>query len=194
MIVTTSQWCFSRNQERLVSTDEPTLVLMAGLPGAGKTKLAYALKEELGWRVVDKDQHIMELKKQEKDLDDKRASWEAYDQSFEEVSNELLEHHSSVILDSAALRQFILDKANDIVNDVPNTQLKIILCVADRALRDERLRTRSSPHPRSMIDVTLDVDQAQVFKHLLSEPKRLVLDMSQPFEEIVAKAKAYLLS
>ena len=32
----------------------PTLVLMAGLPGTGKSKLAYALAEVFDWIVIDK--------------------------------------------------------------------------------------------------------------------------------------------
>jgi shikimate kinase len=34
-----------------------TLVLMAGLPGAGKSTLASALSRELDWHVIDKDRH-----------------------------------------------------------------------------------------------------------------------------------------
>ncbi len=33
----------------------PTLVLMAGLAGTGKTSLALALGNRLGWPVIDKD-------------------------------------------------------------------------------------------------------------------------------------------
>ncbi len=36
-------------------TNRPTLVLMAGPPGAGKTTLALAVSRALGWPVVDKD-------------------------------------------------------------------------------------------------------------------------------------------
>jgi predicted kinase len=36
-------------------SEQRTLVLMAGLPGAGKTTLALALGRALGWPVVDKD-------------------------------------------------------------------------------------------------------------------------------------------
>jgi predicted ATPase len=38
-----------------MSSDVPTLVLMVGLPGAGKSTLALALGRALGWPVVDKD-------------------------------------------------------------------------------------------------------------------------------------------
>jgi signal recognition particle GTPase len=39
----------------LSGEENPTLLLMAGLPGAGKTTLALALGRILHWPVVDKD-------------------------------------------------------------------------------------------------------------------------------------------
>ena len=42
--------------EREAACKIPTLVLMAGFAGAGKTTLAYYLREQLGWEVLNKDQ------------------------------------------------------------------------------------------------------------------------------------------
>src|SRR5689334_8772711 len=86
-----------------------TLVLMAGLPGAGKTTLAYALARELQWQVVDKDKCREVLLQENLDLD--TASRIAYEISFTTVKAILMEQQTSVILDTAALHRFVLDKA-----------------------------------------------------------------------------------
>ena len=66
----------------------PTLVMMAGLPGAGKTTLAYALGRELGWQVIDKDTHKEVLVNQ--GFDDDRAGKTAYELSFAQIRTSLL--------------------------------------------------------------------------------------------------------
>ena len=43
------------DSERKGVTPQPTLVLMAGPPGAGKTTLALAIGHARGWPVIDKD-------------------------------------------------------------------------------------------------------------------------------------------
>jgi predicted kinase len=189
MLPVDTQWRPSRNWECFVGTDRLTVVLMAGLPGAGKTTLAYALKELLGWQVIDKDWYKEELLKQ--DVDDDSASRIAYNRSFEEMRTALAELHTSVILDSAALHQFILDEAMQIVCDVPNVRLKVILCVADRDLRIERLYTRPYHHPNPKVDPTADVDDLYYFGHL--PPDKLVLSMDRPLDECLAEAREYVL-
>src|SRR5215469_12190169 len=117
-----------------------TLVLMAGLPGAGKTTLAYALRREFQWLIIDKDRYRKEMLKQ--GLDDDTASRIAYEIAFAEVRSALTEQQVSVILDTAALHRFVLDTIREIMLDVEQACLKVILCVADRDLRNERLRKR----------------------------------------------------
>src|ERR1700680_2616037 len=99
---------------------KPTLVLMAGLPCAGKTTIARALGRDLGWNVIDKDRRKEDLLK--KGGDDKKAGREAYNWSFEAARSILTkdEEQVSVILDSAALHLFIIDNALGIVSSVEN--------------------------------------------------------------------------
>ena len=169
---------------------KPTLVLMAGLPGAGKTTLAYALSRDLQWHVINKDSYRQVLL--EEGLSDQRAGKVAYELCFETARRVLVKQQASVILDSGAVHRFILDNATDIVCSVANAQLKAILCVVDRDLRNERLRRRSWP---PVTNITVDpftiVDYLQCFRHLPSNT--LTLYTSKPFAETFSVAKEYLL-
>ncbi len=173
----------------LMKSAKLTLVLMAGLPGAGKTTLAYELNRELQWYVVDKDRYKQELL--DKGWDDEIAGRAAYNRSFEKARHVLREQQASVILDSGALHHFILENAN-IVCSIANAQLKAILCVVDRDLRNERLRKRSWPLVTSItVDPETTADYLQYFKHLPSDT--LTLYTNEPFAETFMAAKEYLL-
>lgn len=193
MLPVDTQWRPSRNRECFVGTDRLTVVLMAGLPCTGKTTLAYELQDLLGWQVIDKDWYKEKLLG--KGVDDDSASREAYNQSFKEMRAALTDLHTSVILDSAALHQFILDETMKIVSDVPNALVKVILCVASRDLRVERLRTRSHDHPNPKVDTTADVSNFYHFGHLLKDKDELlVIDTEESCAECLAKARKFVLS
>jgi dephospho-CoA kinase len=97
-----------------------TLLMMAGLPGAGKTTLAQALGRELGWYVVDKDRYreILSSYGLKQDI----VSSAAYDVSFKDaydtLSNlrvpEILDHNNRIeyinILLKYGLREEIVDQ------------------------------------------------------------------------------------
>ena len=166
-----------------------TLVMMAGLPGAGKTTLAYALQSELGWRVIDKDMYRIGLLNQ--GMDDDRAAETAYEQSFNEIRTALVEQRTSLIFDTAALHLFILDTVRRLVNGAADTQLKVILCVVDRDLRDERLRSRGEQHTRITVEPSTIADYLQYFDHLPQD--KLILVTNVPIEECLSIAKNYVI-
>ncbi|MFL5654255.1 MAG: AAA family ATPase [Ktedonobacteraceae bacterium] len=166
----------------------PTLVMMAGLPGAGKTTLAYALGRELGWQVIDKDTYKEVLSKQ--GLDDDRASKVAYELSFAQARILLIKRQISVILDTAALHRFILDEVIEIVRCIDEAHLKVVFCVADRHLRNERLRNRPDQPTSIRVDPDAISDYLRYFDHLPDD--KLTLLTNVPLIECVAKARKYI--
>src|SRR5689334_3179023 len=103
----------------------PTLVLMAGLPGTGKTTLSTVLGHELRWPVINKD----ELKRTFLNMGepDMLAGMMAYEVVFTLIRDLFESQRLSIILDTASLYFFILEQAVKSVQAVPNARLKIIL-------------------------------------------------------------------
>jgi predicted kinase len=172
-----------------------TLALMAGLPGVGKTTLARALGEELGWLVIDKD----ELKEQflrDKD-DDYTAGRKAYDWSFEAVRKELA-NNRSVILDTAALHPFILEKAQEIISSMESVQvrLKVLFLVVDnREERNRRIEHRPPQTTIIRVDPSTMDEYFECYRHLPLPPGSFHLDTSeQPLEKYLPRANDYLVS
>jgi predicted kinase len=166
-----------------------TLVLMAGLPGAGKSTLASALSRELNWHVIDKDRHKELLLKQE--IDEEKAGIATYELAFEIARSVLMRQQASIILDSAALHTFILENAQDIVRSIPNAQLKVILCVADRDLRNSRLRDRPGQITNIRVNPETIAGYLQLFKHL--PPDTLILYTNRSIEECMTEARVYII-
>lgn len=164
--------------------------MMAGLPGAGKTTLAGELKRELGWRIIDKDGYKVGLLNE--GMDDDRAANVAYEHSFNEIRIALIEQRRSVIFDTAALHLFILDTVMEIVNCAAYAQLKVILCVVDRDLRNERLRSRGEQHTHITADPITIADYLQFFDHLPAN--KSIIYTNVPIEECLKKAQKYVSS
>ena len=116
----------------------------------------------------------------------------AYEQAFETARRMLLKQQATVNRHSSSLYSFILENAQDIVRNVPNAQLKIILCVAGKYLRDERLRNRPNQITRIKVDPATIIDYLQLFKHL-PEDKLIIYTTVSP-EKCLSQAIDYLLS
>jgi len=171
-----------------MSVSRLTLVLMAGLPGAGKTTLAYALGRELGWQVIDKDTYKEVLVKH--GLDDEHAGKAAYELSFAQIRTFLIQQQISTILDTTALHHFILDEVIEILGDTDRVLLKVILCVADRDLRNNRLRTRRYQPTSIRVDPATIPDYLRYFEHL--PENKLIIQTNVPLLECIVKAREYI--
>jgi predicted kinase len=163
-------------------------LLFAGLPGVGKTTLSCELGRHLQWHVIDKDA----LKKafMDQGLENEAAGYIAYEQAFETAYHVLTNEKRSVILDSAALQKFIVARAREDVSAIPHVKLKVILCVADRDLRNDRMRKRPSQITTIHIDPATIVDYFQIFSHLPEDT--CILYTNRPLKECLADAIKYL--
>lgn len=177
---------------------QPTLVLMAGLPGVGKSTLALAIGKRLGWPVLDKDSiksPLLGLGASEE-----LAGPASYVLLYELAREIVSEQGLSAVLDSPAAYPEVVEKAEEVVC-AAGGRLRVILCHASREMRQKRQRGRtpklSQPGPLvregdalAELSRTAEDHGLDSFAHLPSE--RLDLDTERPIEELIDAALAYV--
>jgi predicted kinase len=141
---------------------KPTLALMAGLPGVGKTTLAARLGQLLAWHVIDKDS----IKDVLLDcMQEEAAGRSAFDVAFKLIRDDLA-RGQSVILDSSALHPFIVENAFHLPQELKiGIEIKVVHCTVDNKVRQYRLRTRP-PRPSQRRSASVSEEGAQHFTHL----------------------------
>lgn len=166
-----------------------TLVLMAGMPGTGKTSLALALGQSRGWPVIDKDSLKSPLLTG--GVSPELAGPASYMLMLELAQDLLVKQHLSVILDSPGRFPFVLEQVKAMTEQV-GARLKIIQCVAPRELRNRRLTGRPSRRPSQWREDAgfSDEEEREMFAHLPTNV--LILDTCLPLEDCLAEAVAYL--
>src|SRR5579884_2165059 len=165
-----------------------TLVLMAGMPGTGKTTLALALGQIWHWPVIDKDSLKSPLLTG--GVSPELAGPASYTLMLEIAQDLLIKQHLSLILDSPGRFLSVLEKVKEITEQT-GAHLKIIQCVANRTLRNQRLTSREARPSQWKEDAGLsDEEEQQMFAHLPAHS--LVLDTSRPFKDCLADACVYL--
>lgn len=112
------------------------MLLMAGLPGAGKSTLALALGRALGWPVIDKD--IFDAVLRGVGITTPHPTPLAYDLAFPLLTDLLAEQRLSVILDCPATNAALVARAAQLAH-AAGVRLTVILCVADQATRNARM-------------------------------------------------------
>ena len=164
------------------------LVLMAGVTGTGKSTLANRLGRAQGWPVIDKDTAKSTLLAQA--VAEDVAAPLAYDLMFAEA-RDLLGQGYSVILDSPASSPMSVSNASIIAQEV-QARLKVVLCTADRTLREARLRARTPMLSQPDRPDELPMDEASRYEYLPSDT--LTVDTSGSMDEVLTEVAAYVLN
>jgi predicted kinase len=166
-----------------------TLLLMAGLPGAGKTTLGLALSRALGWPLLDKD--TLKSAMLACGIAEQRAGPASYELLLALGRDLIVEQHLSVILDSPAGYPRVIERAQVIVRE-GGARLAIILCLAGRELRTERVAGRINrlSQPMRPDGSATPGDGRQRFSHL--PVSTLCLSTIPPVEDLLPEALAYL--
>ena len=173
---------------------KPTLVLMAGFPGAGKTTLARELGYNLQWPTIDKDVLKISLLNANRGVTPESAAWLAYDLFFTLASDLLVKQGLSIILDSAALRPFIIEKACELVYEA-NAEFRIIFCQAPYDVRIDRIRKRNEQFPKYQLythpTMFTEQDGLECFAHLPTDRTERV-DTTKSLSRCLQQALNYI--
>lgn len=166
----------------------PTLVLMAGAPGAGKTTLALALARALRWPVVDKD--TLKSTMLDAGVPDGIAGPASYDLMFAVGRDLLLDQGLSAILDSPAGYPQVIEKAEALAREA-GAELRLVLCLAGHPLRNRRLADRTARPSQWTADARIPDDGSSLWIPLLP-PGTLTLRTERPIDELLPEILAYV--
>jgi predicted kinase len=164
-----------------------TIILMAGMPGAGKSTVALDLSHALGIPMLDKD--TLKAILLEADITEQVAAPTAYELLFALAHDLVVLQGQSVILDSPTIFPRILARAHTLAA-ASGATVKIVGCRIDFATRQQRLATRAGKRSQLTADPTPDSTAAEWFAHL--PPDTLWLDTSQPLAQLLEIALPYI--
>jgi predicted kinase len=164
-----------------------TIIVLAGMPGTGKTTLGVALSREVGIPMLDKDtlKHTLLAM----DISEAVAAPTAYELLFAVAHDLVVVQGLSVILDSPTFYPRILDNARALANAV-GAPLKVIACYVDFETRQARLATRDRKLSHLVTDPTPDAVADARLAHL--PPDTLRLDTSLPLARLLELALPYV--
>lgn len=167
--------------------DNACLVLMAGLPGSGKSTVAKALGATLDWPVIDKDVILSGLLRY--DVPGHIAQPASYSTLLALGRDLVVSQGTSVILDSPASEEDTITSAQEICRE-GKAVLRVVLCLADRDTRNERVRTRVAQRSQPVGVSTTIGTGIERFRHL--PPETLLLNTNQPMKSVMANVLDHL--
>jgi putative acetyltransferase len=171
---------------RLSQRDNPMIVMLAGLPGTGKTTLAYALARALPLIVLDKDLVNTVLIAA---INQNKAGPLSYDVLLDLAEDMVAVQRHSVILDTAGRQPIILDRAIQITQKASAT-LRVIRLVAPHEVRLHRMAAREPRPSQWSADETTDIEEAQWYAHLPVDS--LTISSVLPVEELLPSVLRFL--
>jgi aminoglycoside phosphotransferase family enzyme/predicted kinase len=145
----------------LQDNDEPSLVLVGGLPGTGKSAVAQALAELRGYRWIRADSVRKELAGISADADGSAAFGEGlYTEEWtertytrcEELTREALRKGERVVVD-ATFRDPARRRGFETVADALRVPFKLLICEAPAEVTRGRIRARSEGPSDAGVDI-----------------------------------------
>ena len=182
---------FSKSLSRvtgLVPCPRPTIVMLAGLPGTGKTTVAYELARVLRWVVLDKD--LVHTTLLNSSMSQDAAGPLAYTLLLDLASDLVATQQRSVILDTAGRQPIILERATQIAEEA-DASLRVIRLFAPHAIRLERMKTREARASQWTEDATSDTEEAAWYAHLPADT--LTVSSAGPVAELLATLLRFVL-
>jgi predicted kinase len=168
-------------------TRQPTLLMLAGLPGTGKSTLAAALTAVLSWPVLDKD--ILNTVLLAAQLRQAQAGPLAYELVLAFAHALVVQHRQSIILDTAGRQPVILARSRAIAQEASG-RLKVLRCVAPPAVRQARLQQRTAVPSQWTHDQTTPEQEAAWYSHLPADT--LIVTSDHPIEELLPVILTFL--
>jgi predicted kinase len=173
---------------QLVQPYRPTIVMLAGLPGTGKTTLAYAIARILPFVVLDKD--LVNTVLLNGALPQESAGPLAYEVLLNLAADLVIVQGRSVILDTAGRQPIILDRAKQIA-DQAKASLRVIRLIVPHSVRRERMAVREALPSQWTEDETTEADEAIWYSHLPADT--LTLSSLGTVEELMPNVLESLL-
>ena len=167
------------------------LILMAGLPGTGKSTICGALAEELGGAVINKDE-VRAALFSPRDIEYSTEQDEFCMRVMLKVAGYLFRKEPSrrIFLDGRTFsRRYQLDRATGFSRAI-GQPWRILECVCKDETARQRLSS-DSPHPAANRDFKLYLEVKSGFEEI-TLPKT-VIDTDQPLETCFHLARAALL-
>ena len=168
--------------------NKPKLIIIAGLPGSGKSTVAESLAEELSIPLfsVDPIESSMIKSGLERSFETGLAAYIV----AETLAGEQLKHRLSVIIDAVSPVQEARDMWHNLAR-TQNARLIIIECVLERELHKQRIESRIRDM-HGMPEVTWEDVENRRETYLPWKEERLVLDSADTREKSVKKALDYI--